>query len=115
MKLKISLIIFLKSNYHSKEQIMREGCDFKFESVDRKNKITLRRGGSYIESPEWIKNKRAKINPKNEDDDNCFPYALTVALNYQNIEHHPQRISNIKPFINEYNCEGIDFPSHQDG
>ena len=78
-------------------------------------KIKLRRGGSYIGSPEWIKNKRAKINPKNEDDDNCFQYVLTVALNYQNIENHPQRISNIKPFINEYNWKGIDFPSHQDG
>ena len=32
----------------------------------------LRREGSYIKSPEWIRNKRATINPKNEDDDNCF-------------------------------------------
>ena len=30
-----NLFISLKSNYHSEEQIMREGCDFKFESVDR--------------------------------------------------------------------------------
>ena len=32
-----------------------------------------------------VENKKATINPKN-DDDNCFPYALTVALNYQNIK-----------------------------
>ena len=44
-----------------------------------------------------------------------FSVCLTVALKYQNIESDPERISNIKPFINEYNWEGIDFPSHQDG
>ena len=29
-------------------------------------------------------------------------------------ENHSERISNIKPLINEYNWEGIAFPSHQD-
>ena len=52
-------------------------------------------------------NKRATINPKN-DDDNCFQYAITVALNDQNIENNPERISNIKPFINQNNRKGID-------
>ena len=27
----------------------------------------------------------------------------TVALNYEEIESHPEKISNIKPFINKYN------------
>ena len=39
-------------------------------------------------------------------------YALTIALNYQNIEKNPQRISKIKPFIDQYNCKEINFPSH---
>ena len=30
---------------------------------------------------------------------------------HQNIENHPERISNIKPFINQYNWKGIDFPA----
>ena len=34
-------------------------------------------------------------------------------MNYQNIRTNPERISNIKPFINQYNWRGIDFPSHQ--
>ena len=42
----------LKNNYQTEEQIMREGSDFKFESVDRLDyklhKIKLRRGGSWI-------------------------------------------------------------------
>ena len=36
---------------------------------------------------------------------------MPVALNHQNIENHPERISNIKHFIDQYLWEGIDFPS----
>ena len=73
-------------------------------------KIRLKRVGSYIVSPEWLKNKKATINPENNDD-NCFQYALTVALNHQNIGKNPQRISKIKPFTDQYNWNEIDFPS----
>ena len=45
--------------------------------------------------------------------DNCFQYAITVALNHQNTENHPERISNIESFINQYNWKDIDFLSHQ--
>ena len=44
--------------------------------------------------------KKATINPKN--DDKCFQYALTVTLNYEQIRKNPQRISKIKPFIDQY-------------
>ena len=54
-----------------------------------------------------MRNKRAAIKPKNGDDDNCFQYASTVALNYQNIEDHPERISNTEPFIDKYYWKGI--------
>ena len=47
------------------------------------------------------KQQKASINPKNNDN-NWFQYALTAALNYQNIKSHPERISNLKPFINKY-------------
>ena len=58
-----------------------------------------RKRSSYINSSTWLKNKKPTINPKNNDN-NCFQYALTVALNYQNIKKDLQRISKIKPFIN---------------
>ena len=35
-------------------------------------------GGSYIYSPDWIKNKRATINPINKKNNKCFQYALTA-------------------------------------
>ena len=34
-----------------------------------------------------------------------------MALNYQSIKKDPQRISKIKPFINQYNWKEIDFPT----
>ena len=39
-------------------------------------------GGPYIDSPDWIKKKKATVNSKNEDD-KCFQYAAAVALNYK--------------------------------
>ena len=38
--------------------------------------------------------------------------ALTVALNHEKIRKDPQRISEIKPFIDNYNWEDTEFPSH---
>ena len=58
------------------------------------------RGGSYYDLPDWIKKKKTTINPKNADD-KCFQYAATVALNYEEVESHPEGVSSIKPFINK--------------
>ena len=74
------------------------------------NKISLNKGRSYIESAKWVKDKKSTINPKNNDY-KCFQYAVTVALNHDNINKVPQRVSKIKPFINQYNWNDIDFSS----
>ena len=58
--------------------------------------------GSYIDSPGWIKKKGSTINPKNTDD-KFFQYTATVALNNEEFESHPERVSSIKPFISKYN------------
>ena len=76
------------------------------------HKTSLKRGKSYIKSPKRLENKKATINPKN-DDNNCLQYAITVALDYDKIENHPERISNIAPFIDKCNWKDIDFLSHQ--
>ena len=59
------------------------------------------------------KNKKSTINPKNEDE-KCSEYAAAVALIYEEIKCSPERVSNIKPFINKYNWEGINYPSKID-
>ena len=59
-----------------------------FESVyllDYKlHRVRLNRGGSYIKSPKWLENKKATINPKN-DDDECLRWSITSGLNYNDI------------------------------
>ena len=75
-----------------------KGSEFIFDGVNALyydlNKIRLSRGGSYIDSPEWLKNKKAAINPQNEKDDKCFQYALTVALSHEQIKKRSSK--NIK-------------------
>ena len=94
------------------EESMR-GSEFILDSVNllyyHLHRISLKRGGSYIDSPEWLKNKKATINPENSDY-NCLQYVLNVALNYQNIKKDPHKISKIKPFIDQCNWKEIDFP-----
>ena len=90
------------------------GSDFAFDGVNFLYydfyKISINRGGSYIDSPKWLKDKKSTINPKNNDH-KCFQYAVTLALNLDKINDHPERISKIKPFIEQYNWKDIDFPS----
>ena len=90
------------------------GSDYIFDSVQllyyKCQSINFKREGSYIDSPDWIKKKKATINLKYEDD-KCFQYAATVTLNHEDIKRNPQRISKIKPFINKYDWNGIKYPS----
>ena len=69
------LIKSFLSNYQDEEGILRNGNNFIFESVDlltvHIHETNLKRGKSYIKSPERILNKRATINPKNKDN-KCF-------------------------------------------
>ena len=90
------------------------GSEFEFDRVHFLyyyfNKISLNRGGSYIDSPKWLKDKKSTINPKNNDC-KCFQYSVTLALNLDEIKKDSQRIAKIKPFIDQYNWKDIDFPS----
>ena len=104
---------FLQKYEENLQNKMRE-LDFEFDGVNFLyhdfNKISLNRGGSYIDSPKWLKDKKSTINPINNDH-KCFQYAVTLALNLDKIRKNPQRISKIKPFIDQYNWKDIDFPS----
>ena len=110
------LIDSFYKRYQEGLETKMKGSSYIFEHIDlleyHLHKISLNRGSSYIESPEWIKNKGVTINPKNNEDNNCFQYAIIAALKYHNIDHYPERISKLKPFINSYNWKDIEFPSY---
>ena len=56
------------------------------------------RGGSYTDSPDWIKSKKAKINHINKKDKR-FQYDVTVALHHEEFKKDPHRTTKITPFI----------------
>ena len=64
--------------------------------------------GSYMELPEYLKNKKAIINMKNQDD-KCFMWCVLRALNPKN--NHPERVD--KDLISKQdtlNMKGIKYP-----
>ena len=58
------------------------------------HKINPNCGGSYIDSPYWL--KKAAINPINRKDNKCFQYAVSVTLNHEKLKKDPQRITKSK-------------------
>ena len=60
---------FLQKYQEGLEESMR-GSEFVYESIDvlyyNFNKVSLSRGGSYIDFPKWLKNKKAIINSQNK-------------------------------------------------
>ena len=77
------LNLFCKNIKKDWKKKMR-GSKFVFDSVDLLHsdlhKISLNK--SVLNCPKWLKNKKATINPKNNDD-KCFQYVVTVVLNYK--------------------------------
>ena len=68
------------------------------------------RGGSYIDSPDWIKNRKATINLVNVDDQ-WFQSTATVALSPEKIGKNSQRISKTETFMYKCNWKGINSSS----
>ena len=81
----------VRSFLHNYQQELKmiKGSDFVFESVDlmdyKLQRIRLNRGVSRIKSPKWLENKKAVINPKNNDDNECLRWSIICALDYNEI------------------------------
>ena len=108
------LLESLLKKYEENLQNKMRGSEFEFDGINFLyydfNKTSINRGRSYIDSPKWLKDKKSTINPKNNDD-KCFQYAVSLALNLDKIKKDPRRVSKMKPFIEKYNWKVIDFPS----
>ena len=99
--------------YEEGLQNRMKGSDFKFDGINFLyygfNKTSIYRGGTNTDLPKRLKDKRSTRNTKNKDN-KCFQYATTLTLNIDKINKDPQRISKIKPFIDQYNWKDIEFP-----
>ena len=74
----------LKNRYQDNLESMRDS-NFVLDYVQlwyyKCLKINIICGGWYIDSPNWMKNKKVTINRINKKDNNCFQYAVIVAIN----------------------------------
>ena len=90
----------LLQKYQERLEESMKGSEFVFDSVDllyyKVHKISLNRGRSYIDSPKWLKNKKATRYQKK-----------TSALSHEQIKCHPERISKFMTFIDQYNWKEI--------
>ena len=108
------LINSFLNNYQKEELILRNRSNFVFESVGllsyHIHKTSLKRGNSYIKSPEWLANKKAIINPKNIAN-RRFEYSIVVALRHKETKNDPERLRGNHHFFVVINWQGIDFPA----
>ena len=74
------------------------------------HRLNLTRGGSYLPLPEFIANKKAVINPQNEDSE-YFKWAIIASLHNLEIKSHPNKISNLKKFEANYDWSDLSFPT----
>ena len=92
----------LKKRYQNNLESIKGG-EFLFDYFQllyhKCHKINPNHVGSYIDSPDLIINRKETINPVNKKDNKCFQYAVTVALNHEEIQKDWQRITNINPFL----------------
>ena len=59
--------------------------------------LNLTRGSSYLPLLDWLAGKKVIINRQN-DDEECFKWAVITAENFNEINKSPQHISNLRKF-----------------
>ena len=74
------------------------------------HQLNLTRGSSYIPLPDWVSRKGGVISPKNENDEECFKWAVIAALHHEEIRPHPERNSNLARFEDNYDLGRLKFP-----
>ena len=102
----ITLVYKSEHNYNRENTahlLMINDDDEKYYYFAVKSKLELY-------SSEWLKSKKESIS----NEDNCFENALNDSLDYQTIKRYPQKISKLKPYINQYNWKDIKFPSDKE-
>ena len=85
---------------------------FVFEEVLFKDvnfhRLNLTRGGTHLPLPKFVEAKRALVNPQNQDNE-CFKWAVLTALHNSEIKFNPERISKLRKFESMYDWSDLSF------
>ena len=71
------------------------------------HQLNLMRGSSYLPLPDWLVSKKAIVNSHN-DDEECFKSSV-IAVEKVGMKD-PQRVSNLRKFMDNYDWSGLEFP-----
>ena len=71
------------------------------------HQLNLMRGSSYLPLPDWLARKKVIVNPHN-DDEECFKWSV-IAVEKVGMKD-PQRVSNLKKLMDNYDWSGLEFP-----
>ena len=100
MKMQIKNLALLNSRFRFDEVLFLD-ANFHF--------LNLTRGSSYLPLLEWLLKKKVIINPQNEDEE-CFKWAVIAALKWTDIESHPECVPNLRKFTDNYDWSVFTFP-----
>ncbi|CAH3178524.1 unnamed protein product [Porites lobata] len=93
------------------EVYTEKGSGWYFKEVDKVEIHTVEfnpaKGSSYINLPDWIKNKKAIVNIQNKDD-KCFLWCILRYLHPK--ETHEEKIKDLEKYEFSLKTKGITFP-----
>ena len=99
----------LMSRYQFGLETSMNDSDFMFDCVhllySKCHKINFK-CRSYIDPPDWIKNKKPTIHTVHKKDYKSFQFVVKAILNHEEIKKDPQGIAKIKHFLEKYYWEG---------
>ena len=64
---------------------------------------------SYFKLPQWLKEKKALVNIKNNDE-LCYLWSILAHIHAVDGKNNPNRVSHYEPHLNELQTDGIVFP-----
>ena len=87
----------LKNGYQNNQESMKVSefvIDYVHLLYYQCHRMNRNRGESYVDSSDSLI-KKATINPTNKKDNKSFQYAVTIALNHEQIGKNPKKITKI--------------------
>ena len=80
------------------------------EKTNNSNEKTIINNvNTFVETPVCIRFKKAVLNPISNDS-KSFQYSIILSLYHKEIGNNFNRITKIKPYVNNFNWNNINFP-----